>query len=75
MPELAGQAAVTRKTATWGRPSAAKQSGDILVVLTQQRLRQLLQLTHPDRHDDSTLSKEIFQWLQEIRSKELDKQK
>lgn len=64
-----------RRTATWGQPSAKPAGGDILVTLTQQRLRQLLQLTHPDRHDGSTLSKEIFQWLQEIRSKELDKQK
>lgn len=66
---------MTRKTATWGRPSAAKQSGDILVILTQRRLRQLLQLTHPDRHEGSELSKDVFHWLQEIRSKELDKQK
>lgn len=67
---------MTRKTATWGRPSAAKQSGDILVVLTQRRLRQLLQLTHPDRHEGSELSKDAFQWLGEIKSsKELDKQK
>lgn len=66
---------MTRKTATWGRPSAAKQSGDILVVLTQHRLRQLLQLSHPDRHEGSELSKDVFHWLQEIRSKELDKQK
>lgn len=64
-----------RRTATWGAPTTPAANSDILVTLTQQRLRQLLQLTHPDRHDDSTLSKEVFQWLQKIRSKELDKQK
>ena len=64
-----------RRTASWGQPSAKPAGGDILVVLTQRRLRQLLQIAHPDRHAGSELSKEIFQWLQEIRSKELDKQK
>lgn len=64
-----------RRTLSWGQPTAPAVNGDILVTLTQQRLRQLLQLVHPDRHDGSELSKDVFQWLQKIRSKELDKQK
>lgn len=64
-----------RRTATWGAPTTPAANSDILMTLTQQRLRQLLQLVHPDRHGGSELSKDVFQWLQKIRSKELDKQK
>jgi hypothetical protein len=64
-----------RRTATWGAPTTPAANSDILVALTQQRLRQLLQLVHPDRHNGSELSKEVFQWLGEIRCKKLDKQK
>jgi hypothetical protein len=64
-----------RRTATWGAPTTPAANSDILVTLTQQRLRQLLQLVHPDRHGGSELSKEVFQWLGEIRCKKLDKQK
>ena len=63
---------MSRKTATWGIPSPTPRQRDILVALTPQRLRQLLQLVHPDRHAGSELSKEIFQWLN---SKKIDNQK
>lgn len=40
--------------------------------LTEERLKQLKQLCHPDRHGQSSLSVTVFQWLNEA-SKELDR--
>lgn len=37
--------------------------------LDARRIRQLLQLAHPDKHANSSLSQEITRWLLEIRNK------
>ena len=62
-----------RSTTTWGTPAPKPNSRT--VELPDARLRQLLSLCHPDRHGGSALSTEVFQWLQEIKRKGLDKEK
>lgn len=42
------------------------------LLLTKDRVRELRQLCHPDRHADSPLSVKVSTWLQDV-SKELDK--
>lgn len=41
--------------------------------LTYAKVRELKQLCHPDKHNNSQLSQHVFQWLNEA-SKELDNQ-
>ena len=38
------------------------------VALDKTRLRELLQLSHPDKHNGSPLAQRITQWLNEQRS-------
>jgi len=52
---------------------AAVEQPDVTRV-DESRLKRLLQLCHPDKHGDSSLSTETFHWLLEVR-KELDKRK
>lgn len=42
------------------------------LLLTKERIRQLRQLCHPDRHGGSDLSRSVTNWLNDC-SKELDK--
>jgi len=35
--------------------------------MTSERLRQLLQLCHPDKHGNSVLSQEVTRWLLSLR--------
>jgi len=51
-----GHAAPKKKTTAF----AAKPDPRIL---TERQIRQLLQLCHPDRHDGSALSQQVFDWL------------
>jgi hypothetical protein len=60
-----------RGTTTWGTPAPAKPSSHTLVI-TPERMRQLLSLCHPDRHNGSAMSTEVFQWLQENKRKVVD---
>lgn len=54
-----------RGTVIWDtKPAQGK--GTNLVEITPERLKQLSQLCHPDRHDNSALSTAVFQWLREI---------
>jgi hypothetical protein len=39
------------------------------VAITLERWRQLVQLSHPDKHGDSPTAKDVTQWLQEIKPK------
>lgn len=39
-------------------------------ALTQEQIRQLIRLTHPDRHGNSELSNEMTKWLLSLRKKE-----
>jgi hypothetical protein len=57
-----------KRTSAWGTPVAVVD----VTKITPERLRQLTQLCHPDRHNNSPLSNAVFAWLQEVR-KELDK--
>lgn len=56
------------KKTSWGEPTFD------ITKITPTRLRRLLQLCHPDRHDNSPLSNEMFHWLMDV-SQELDKRK
>lgn len=38
-------------------------------ALTQDRIMQLIRLTHPDRHANSELSNDVTKWLLSLRSK------
>jgi hypothetical protein len=38
-------------------------------ALTQDQIRQLIRLTHPDRHGNSELSNEMTRWLLSLRKK------
>jgi hypothetical protein len=61
-----------RGTVTWGKAglvTAAIRRIDV----DEARLRQLIQLCHPDKHNGSATATEVFQWLQEIKRKALDK--
>ena len=61
-----------RGTVTWGAKSLAVATIRT-VELDDTRLRQLIQLCHPDKHNGSAMATEVFQWLQEIKRKALDK--
>lgn len=50
----------------WGAPVTNP------LLLTKERVRELRQLCHPDRHDNSKLSVRVMVWLDQA-SKELDK--
>mgnify|MGYP000389071931 CR=1 FL=1 len=54
-----------RSTTTWGTPVAKPNSRT--VEISDFRLKQLLQLCHPDRNNGSAMSAEVFQWLQQIK--------
>lgn len=54
-----------RGTTTWGTPVV--KSSARTVEMTDFRVKQLLQLCHPDRHHGSAMATEVFQWLQEIK--------
>lgn len=45
-----------------------------ITKLDETKVRELLQLCHPDRHSNSPLSTRIFDWLMKVRQ-ELDKKK
>jgi hypothetical protein len=56
-----------QKTAVWG--AAATDP----LKLTKERVRELRQLCHPDKHSGSPLSQRMTLWLNEV-SKVLDSQ-
>lgn len=58
-----------RKSVSWG---ASPQAPKDILVLDRERVRELRQLCHPDRHSDSPLSLRTTQWLADV-SKELDR--
>lgn len=62
----------TGRTAVWGVTTIVP--GEIGVQITRERLRQLIQLCHPDKHNNSSASVEATQWLLELR-KRLDVKK
>ena len=50
-----------RGSVSWGK--AAEDPS----AFTIRRIRQLMQLCHPDKHNGSPLSSEVFMWLQECK--------
>jgi hypothetical protein len=50
----------------YGRAEAAR-SAPAVSAIDKTRVRQLLQLVHPDRHGGSALATEVTTWLLEIR--------
>lgn len=59
-----------RGTEVWGKSSLIEATHT--VAIDKARMRQLLQLCHPDKHNGSATSTAVFQWLMSLR-KELDK--
>ena len=62
-----------RGTTTWGTQPGKPQVDAMTVTIDQQKLRKLMQLCHPDKHEGSATALDIFQWLQEIKRKALDR--
>ena len=50
-----------------GQASASAGSGPEPTALDKARVRQLLQLCHPDKHGGSDLAQRVTQWLNEIK--------
>lgn len=61
------------KKVAWGTPVGAPTTLDGALI-TRERLRQLLQLCHPDKHGNSQTSQDVTCWLLEVR-KRLDEKK
>jgi len=53
------------RTAVWGMTTVYPE--EIGVQITRSRLRQLIQLCHPDKHNNSAASVDTTQWLLELR--------
>lgn len=53
-----------------GRAAALEMSEATPAPLDRARIRQLLQLCHPDRHDQSPLAGEVTTWLLSMRGKQ-----
>lgn len=58
-----------RKGFEAGRATAMAENRDGGATLDVERLRELLQLVHPDRHGGSALAVRVTQWLLELRRK------
>ncbi len=58
----------TGKTEVWGQ-NVPRAAVSIAIMVDRPRLRQLLQLCHPDKHGNSKTSQEVTQWLLEARQK------
>lgn len=56
------------KSMVWGAPAVDP------LRIDAERLRQLRQLCHPDKHAGSELSRKAWDWLETVR-KELDRQR
>ncbi len=50
-----------------GRATSKHSQADSTSSIDAQRLRQLLQLCHPDKHGGSELAERVTQWLNEIK--------
>lgn len=50
------------------RHELEKERGRPLTAIDKTRLRQLIQLCHPDKHGGSPLASEVTQWLNKLRS-------
>lgn len=48
-------------------PAEALREADAMVPITGPRLRQLLQLCHPDKHANSATATDVTAWLNQIR--------
>lgn len=56
------------KKTTWGTTVGGPTTLDGTII-TRERLRQLLQLCHPDKHGNSQTSQDVTCWLLEVRKK------
>jgi hypothetical protein len=54
--------------------SAGPAAAPKVTEITNEKLRELRQLCHPDRHNNSPLSVRVSHWLNEV-GQELDNQK
>lgn len=55
-----------RSTVTWGKATLVTATIH-RVDVDEARLRQLIRLCHPDKHNESAMATEVSQWLQEIK--------
>lgn len=61
----------TGRTTEWGgagSPSAPRLE-EVVLRVSRDRLRQLIQLCHPDKHGNSSTSEDVTRWLLEARKK------
>lgn len=57
-------------TAKPGKKTAAFKAAPDPRILTKRQIRKLLQLCHPDRHDNSELSQQVFDWLRKYEARD-----